>query len=185
VVRADLLEESHEVVYRQPRLTLDTVPGGRDALLVGVIHFLVIIVVVGHGCNPLKASLLLLLAALGVLLGDLDDNDGWRHLAAARDRFLAAWDRERPDRLLTGDVLGGDVEQLLGGVPNDVIRCLKVRQLLRITHLALGCLWPQSLRTMTVSFLVALSTLAHVPCTTCRLCTHIRLVSLTARLGAR
>jgi hypothetical protein len=126
VVWAGLLEESLKVVCWWPRLALDTVPGGRDVLHVGVVRFLVIIViVVGRSCNPLWASLSPFLATLGVLLGTLDGSAEWRCLAIARDCFATTWDRLRPDRLLIDGVLGGDAEQLLNGVANDVVWCPK------------------------------------------------------------
>jgi hypothetical protein len=108
-------------------LALDTVHSGCDVLLVGVIHFLVI-VIAGCDCNPLRAPLLPIHAAHGVLLGALDGDGGWHHY------FPAAWDKERLDQLLVGGVLGGNVEKLLGGVPGDVIQCLKLRQFLCTTH---------------------------------------------------
>jgi hypothetical protein len=55
-----------------------------------------------------------LLAIHGVLFGALDDDVGWCC-------FAAAGDGERPDHLLAGGIQGGDAEQLLGGVPDDVI----------------------------------------------------------------
>jgi hypothetical protein len=51
----------------------------------------------------------------------LDDEAGWHHFTVVGDRFLAAWDREGSDCLLVGGILGGDAEQLLRGVPDDVI----------------------------------------------------------------
>jgi hypothetical protein len=45
-----------------------------------VIRFLVVIVVVvDRACNPLRVLLSPLLAALGILLGALDDDAGWHH----------------------------------------------------------------------------------------------------------
>jgi hypothetical protein len=66
VVRADLLEESLEVVYWWPCLAFDTTYGGRDALL------------------------LPLLATLNVLLGALEGDAGRRRLATARDCLTTA-----------------------------------------------------------------------------------------------
>jgi hypothetical protein len=88
-------------------------------------------------------------------------------------------------RVLAGGILGGDVEQLLYGVPDDVVRCTKVQWLLRVVHAAPGLLWPQSLRTTTVSFLVAMSTPACVPRAAFGLHTHVPLVSLMVCLGFR
>jgi hypothetical protein len=41
VVRTGLLEESLKLVCRWSCLVHDTVPGGRDVLLIGAVHFLV------------------------------------------------------------------------------------------------------------------------------------------------
>jgi hypothetical protein len=82
---------------------LDNAPGGHDILLVGAVRFLVIVVVVTScGCNPLRALLSPLLAALGIF-GSLDGDARW------------------PVCLLIGCILGSYVEQLLGGVLDDVI----------------------------------------------------------------
>jgi hypothetical protein len=111
VVQTGLLKESLEVVCWRSRLALDSVPGDHDALLVGHIHFFVIVVTVaGRGCNPLRMPLSPLLAALGVLLCAFDGDGGLHRLAIARDRFPAAWDRERLDRILVSGILGGDVK---------------------------------------------------------------------------
>jgi hypothetical protein len=82
-----------------------------------------------------------LLATLGVLLGILDGDVGWHRLAAAGDHFLAAWDRERFSFLLASGVLGDDAEQLLSGVPKNVVQWPKGRRWLRVTHAASGHLW--------------------------------------------
>jgi hypothetical protein len=55
-----------------------------------------------------------LLVALGAPLGVSDGSGGWCHIDAA-------WDREKFGCLLVGGVLGGDVVQLLGGVPKNII----------------------------------------------------------------
>jgi hypothetical protein len=88
-----------------------------------------------------------LLAAFGILLGVLDDDARW-------GRSITSWDKERLSCLLAGDALGADAEQLLCGVPDKVIQCWEVRRLLHIVHAAPGCIYPLSLRTMAMSFLV-------------------------------
>jgi hypothetical protein len=80
----------------------------------------------------------------------LDDDAGW-------GCSITSWDKERLSRLLAGDALGADVEQLLCGVPDKVIQCWEVRRLLHIVHAAPGCIYPLSLRTMAISFLVPVS----------------------------
>jgi hypothetical protein len=83
-----LLEESLKVVCWRLRMVLDTTPGYHNVLLVRVICFLVVTVVVAsRDCNQLRALILPLLAALGILLGALDGNVGWRRSAAAGDYF--------------------------------------------------------------------------------------------------
>jgi hypothetical protein len=64
-----------------------TARGGHDALHVRAVHFLVIIVVVDSGRNPLRAPFSPLLATLGV--GILDGDVRWRRFAAVSDRFRA------------------------------------------------------------------------------------------------
>jgi hypothetical protein len=158
--------------------------GGRDVLLVRVIHFLVIIIILaGHGYNPLRASLLPLLATHRVLLGTMDGNVGWRRSAIARDRFPAAWDREMPSRLLISGVMGSDAEQPLSGVPDGIVRCPEVRRLLLDVHGTPRHLLPRSLRNIAMPILVAVSTLAWVPHMVFELHAHMPLASLTARLG--
>jgi hypothetical protein len=106
------------VVCQWSHLALHTVPDGHDVLPVGVVRFLLIIViVVGHDCNPPVALLLPLHVALGLLFGSLDGNAGWCHSAATGDGFPAAWDKERLSHLF----VGGDVEKLLGGVLDDIV----------------------------------------------------------------
>jgi hypothetical protein len=121
MVRADLLVESLKVVCWWSCLPLDSVPDGRDVLLAGVIRFLVVVIIVaGNNCNPLRVPVLPLLAAFDVLLGTLGGDAKWRLSIAAGECFHAARDRERPGHLLVGGIRGGDVEQLLDGVPDDV-----------------------------------------------------------------
>jgi hypothetical protein len=91
VVRERCLEEPLKVVYRRQRLALDTASSGCDALHVGDVHlFVIVVVIVGCGCDPLRALLSPLLATLDILLGALDGDVAWRRLAGTRDRFPAA-----------------------------------------------------------------------------------------------
>jgi hypothetical protein len=84
--------------------------------------------------NPLRVLRSHLLVTLGILLGALDGDARWRRSAAAGDRFPTAQDKERTDRLLIGAILGGDVDQLLGGVPDDIISSPKTWWLPRVMH---------------------------------------------------
>jgi hypothetical protein len=91
VVRAGPHDESLEVVCRRLRLVLDIVSGSHDVCHVGVVCiFVIVIIVVGYGCDPLRAPLLPILSTLDILLGALDGDVGWHHLAAVGDRFPAA-----------------------------------------------------------------------------------------------
>jgi hypothetical protein len=110
VVQAGLLEESLRVVCRQPCLVLATACGGHDALQVRAVRFLVIIVIVSHDRNPLRAPFSHLLATLGALLGISDGGVGWCRFAATGDRFPPTWDRDRVNSILAGGILGGDAE---------------------------------------------------------------------------
>jgi hypothetical protein len=69
-----LLEESLEVVCRWPHVALDATSDGHDALLVGTVRLLavVIIIMAGGGSSPLRTPLLPLLDVLGILHGALD-----------------------------------------------------------------------------------------------------------------
>jgi hypothetical protein len=121
------------VVYRWPPLALDTALGSCNVLLVGAVHFLVI-VVISCDYNPLRVLRSHLLVTLGILLGALDGDARWRRSATAGDRFPTAQDKERTDSLLVGAILGGDVDQLLGGVPDDIISSPKTWWLPRVMH---------------------------------------------------
>jgi hypothetical protein len=159
-------------------LALDTAASGHDILYVVAVSFLVVIViVVNRGCNSLRVALSPLLVVLVVLLGALDGDAGWHCSAAINHCFPTVGDSERPDHLHVGGVLGGNAEQLLTGVPDDVIRCPKARRLLCIMHAAPGRLWPWSLRVMVVSFLVIVSTSMWV------LRAQVPVASLTVCLG--
>jgi hypothetical protein len=110
MVRVGLLEESLDVVYRRPRLALDTMRGGRDVLLIEVIHFLVVIIIIiaGRSYDPLGVPLWPLLSTLG-------------RSTSTGGRSPTTWDKERSDRLLIIGVQGRDVDQLIGGVLDNVI----------------------------------------------------------------
>jgi hypothetical protein len=142
--------------------------------------YVVVVVVASQECSPLRAQLLPLLATL---LGALDDEVGWRCSAATKDRFPAVWDMGSPDRLLVRGVLGGDVKQLHGGVPDDVIWCPEAWRLSCIAHATSGRLWPQSLRTKDASLLVTVSIPARFPHVALGLSTHVPLAGLTTCLG--
>jgi hypothetical protein len=58
MVRTGCLEEFLEAVFWLPRLALEAALSGCDTIIVGAVHFLVIIVVAGSNCDPLRASLL-------------------------------------------------------------------------------------------------------------------------------
>jgi hypothetical protein len=91
VVRAGLLEESLDVVCRQPHMALDAVPSGRNALHVEAVHMLpiVIITTASGGSGSLTMPLSTLLGALDILHVTLDGDAGRRHCAAVGDHFPA------------------------------------------------------------------------------------------------
>jgi hypothetical protein len=108
VVQASLLEESLKVVYQWPQVALAIVRGDHDALHVGASHFLVVVRAVGRGHHSLRALLLPLLAALGVLcilnvdaeqlLGGPRPCPSWhglrpQHLCCAQKSSPQAWQR--------------------------------------------------------------------------------------------
>jgi hypothetical protein len=84
MVRADLLEESLKVIYRWPCLELATLRDGRDAPHAEAICVLVVIVIiVEHGHDPLRALPTPLLSVLGAPLGVSDGGGGWCHIVVA------------------------------------------------------------------------------------------------------
>jgi hypothetical protein len=84
--------------------------------------------------------------------------------------------------LIAGGILGGDVVQLLGGVPENIIRYLEGWRLLCIRHVAYGCLHPWHLGVMAVSPPVAVFTLVQVPRTVFGLRTHIPQAGLSVSM---
>jgi hypothetical protein len=181
MVWVGFLEESLELVYWRPRLALNFVPDDHDVLHAKAVHLFVIIIVVNRGCNPLRAPPLL--TTLGVLLGALDGDVGRHCFVAVRDYFPTTGDGERLGRLIDVGILGSDAEQLLSGVPDNVIRCLEGWRLVRVMYPAPGHLWPWSLRTTALSLLVTMSALARVPCMAFGLHAHVPLTSLATCLG--
>jgi hypothetical protein len=153
-----------------------------DILHDGAVCFLVVNVV-GRDCDQPRVPLSPLLGTVGVLLGTLDGDARWRCSATVGDCLPTTWDKERPDYLLIGCILGGNAEPLLDGVPDDVVRCPEVQHLLHVMHAAPRRLWPQSLRTVTLSFPTAMSTLTWVPQAALGLCAHIPLVDLAVSMG--
>jgi hypothetical protein len=91
VVRAGPLEESLKVLYLWPCLVLDAAYCDRDTLHVGAVCLLVIVDIKdGCGHDPLRAPLSPLLIALDILLGALDNDGRWHHLAATKDYLPTA-----------------------------------------------------------------------------------------------
>jgi hypothetical protein len=77
---------------------------------------LAIIIVTGSNCDPPRASLLPLLAALSALPGTLGGRFGRCGPVAAPSHFPIAQNKDNPNRLLARGVPGGDIKQLLDGV---------------------------------------------------------------------
>jgi hypothetical protein len=84
--------------------------------------------------------------------------------------FPAAYVKDIPGRLLIGSVLGSDVKQLLGCVPDDVVWCPEMWREPHITHAAPRHLWLSSLRTKATSLQVTVPILTQVlrPCSSGR-----------------
>jgi hypothetical protein len=70
------------------------------------------------------------------ILGIMDGNMERCLLVAAWGRLPTAWGMAKFVHLIDGGVLGGDVAQLLGGVPENVACCLDVRLLVCLVHAA-------------------------------------------------
>jgi hypothetical protein len=152
MVWVGLLEESLELVRRRPHLMLAATCYSRDVPHGGATYFLIIAaIIVGRDCNPLRMLLAPLLTTLGALLSIMDGDIGRRLLATAWGHLRATSARVKFDRLIASCVLGDDIAQLLSGVPESVVRCLKGRRLLHISHATSGCLHPWSLGVTAVS----------------------------------
>jgi hypothetical protein len=123
-VRVDWLglhEESLEVVYRRPHLTLATVHGSHDAPHARADCLsIVAIIIVSHSHASLRTLLVPLLAALGALLGAVDGNIRWCLLSATWGLLPAAWERAKFGHLIASGILDGNVVHLLSGVPKNV-----------------------------------------------------------------
>jgi hypothetical protein len=105
-----------EIVFWLPRLELEIALGGRNILVVGAVHFLIIIVTTGSDCDPSGVPLLPLLAALSAFLSAFVGGFGWRLPAATGDRFPITHNKHCLDHLLARGMLGDDIKQFLGRV---------------------------------------------------------------------
>jgi hypothetical protein len=76
VVQASPLEKSLDVLYWWSRLMLATACGGHETHHARAACFLVV-VIIRHGHNPLRAPLTPLLTTLGAPLGVSDGGGGW------------------------------------------------------------------------------------------------------------
>jgi hypothetical protein len=107
-----------------------------------------------------------IIVTIGVLLGILGGDVGWCHFTAVESHFPAAWDRKRLGGLLAGGILFGEAEQILGGVPKNIIQFPKGPWLLCDAHVTPRRLWFWSIRITAVSLLVVMSTPVWVTHTT-------------------
>jgi hypothetical protein len=132
----------------------------RDVLIVGAVHFFIVVAGIAAGNNyiPPRVLLLPLFAIHGTIPRALADDIGAHRLADVGDRFLIAWDKDGIGRLLTMGMLGGDIQQLLGGVFDDVVRCLEALREPHATHATFRHIWPQPLRTEATSLPATVST---------------------------
>jgi hypothetical protein len=161
MVWTGLLEESLEVVCRQPHLALAVVCSSHNMTHAGAICFLIIAAVIVHrSCNPQRALLAPLLATLGALLGIMVGDIRRYLLTAAQGRLPAGWGKVKSSCLIAGGILGGDTAQLLGGVPKNNVWCLEGWWLLCVTHATHEHLCPWPLGVTVVSPLVIVFTLA-------------------------
>jgi hypothetical protein len=121
MVQAGLLKESPEVVCRWPHLTPVTmcnsrdVPHARAACLTAVA-----VIMVNHGCGPLRMLLVPLPATLSATLGAVDDTIGRRFLAATWGHLPTSLGGTKCNCFVASGVWAGDAVWLLGGVPKDV-----------------------------------------------------------------
>jgi hypothetical protein len=98
---------------------LATSCGGRGVHHTRAARLLVVAVVItGHECGLLMVLLAPLFAALGTLLGILDDDVG-------QCFPTATWSRMKLGSLVADSLLGSDAMQLLDGVLDGVDRCLE------------------------------------------------------------
>jgi hypothetical protein len=106
LVWVGLLKDSLEVVCRWPRPTLVAMCGSRDVPHVEAACLpVVVVIVVGHGCGPLRMLLVPLLATLSVILGTMDGIIGRHLLAAAWGRLPSSLGGTKCDCLLAPELL--------------------------------------------------------------------------------
>jgi hypothetical protein len=75
-----------------------------------------------------------LLATLGALLGVMDGDVEQCLCVATWGRLPTTWGRAKFCHLIIGGILGGNIVQLLDGVPKNVVRNLETRWLLCVAH---------------------------------------------------
>jgi hypothetical protein len=85
MVRRGSFEKFLKMVFWLSRPALEIVLSGHDILLIGAVHFLIIIV--STGSNPLGVPLLQLLATLSAFLNAFAGGFGWGYPTTAEDCF--------------------------------------------------------------------------------------------------
>jgi hypothetical protein len=79
-------EKFLKMVFQLLRLVLEIALSGHDVLIIGVVHFLVVVIATGSDCDPSGVSLLSHLAALSAFAGGF----GRRCPAVTGDNFPIA-----------------------------------------------------------------------------------------------
>jgi hypothetical protein len=110
--------------------------GSRDVHHTRAARLLVVAtIVVDRGCGLLKMMLAPFPTALGTFPSVLDGDVRWCLPAVA-------WGPAKLGRLAAGGILGGDVAQLLGGIPEDISQCMEGLFQRHVASAASGCLCP-------------------------------------------
>jgi hypothetical protein len=85
-----------KILLRLPCLVLEVTFDGGNALLVGVVGFLIITIIAGHNGNASRMSLMPILATLGTLPSAHDGDLGWCSSTISCGRFHVTQDKGGP-----------------------------------------------------------------------------------------
>jgi hypothetical protein len=118
MVGAGRLEKLLKVIGRLPRLALEVTVGRGDMFFIGVISFLVVVALIttSSNCDLLGAPLWPPLIVFGATIDTFASSLGQCPSTTSVGHLSIALDENGPDCLLTGGVLGGNVQQLLCGL---------------------------------------------------------------------
>jgi hypothetical protein len=110
-------EKFREVLIQLSRLVVGITLGGRDILLIGAVHFPVVLVItVGGNCDRWGCRFCPFFTSFGTFLGAFAGSLGWCPSAAVGVCCLIGQDKDVSNHIFTRSVSGGDIKQLLRGL---------------------------------------------------------------------